>query len=84
MTNDDGFLPSQVKKRSIQVGHRKTSVSLEDTFWDALENIAQERGQRICELAAQIEAERGENSNLSSAIRVFVLEHAQRSRVSSA
>jgi predicted DNA-binding ribbon-helix-helix protein len=57
------------------IGH-STSVSLEDNFWEALKEIAKERGTSLGDLVASIEAERI-GSNLSSAIRVFVIEHYQ-------
>ena len=54
-------------------GH-KTSVSLEDAFWDELKNIAHVQRVTLSELVAKIDGTRTE-SNLSSAIRQFVLEH---------
>ncbi len=53
-------------------GHR-TSVSLEDPFWAALREVAEARGQSVQALVGAIDAGRG-GQNLSSAIRVFVLE----------
>lgn len=61
-------------KRSVVVGRRKTSVSIEDTFWDALREIAKERGERLVDLIAAIHAGR-RHGNLSSAIRLFVLRY---------
>jgi predicted DNA-binding ribbon-helix-helix protein len=66
-------MTSTVVKRSIVIGGRKTSVSLEDAFWSALKEIATQRGTSLSELVTAINAGR-QNSNLSSAIRVFVLE----------
>jgi predicted DNA-binding ribbon-helix-helix protein len=60
-------------KRSVEVGGRKTSVSLEDGFWIALGEIAALRKCRRAELIAQINANH-QRSNLSSAIRLFVLD----------
>ena len=62
---------SRIGKRSI--GHG-TSISLEDQFWEALKEIAKERGMTLKDLVATIKAER-RMGGLSSAIRVFVLEH---------
>ena len=65
---------STVKKRSIMIGRRKTSISLEDDFWTSLQQIARGRQVTISDLIASLDAAR-ENSNLSSAIRVFILDH---------
>lgn len=59
-------------KRSLTLRGHRTSVSLEDAFWGAFRDIARARGLPINELAAQIDAERGD-IGLASAIRVFVL-----------
>ena len=64
---------SQIAKRSIVIAGHKTSVSLEDEFWDSLKEIARERGMTLLELVAAIDRER-EHANLSSAIRLFVLD----------
>ena len=68
--------------RALQsiAGH-KTSISLEDDFWRALKEIAGERHESLSALVAAIEGDR-QHSNLSSAIRLFVLEF-YRSRFSS-
>jgi predicted DNA-binding ribbon-helix-helix protein len=63
---------SLVSKRSIVIAGHKTSVSLEDKFWDSLKEIAVERGMTLGALVAAIDADR-EHGNLSSAIRLFVL-----------
>jgi predicted DNA-binding ribbon-helix-helix protein len=65
---------STVKKRSIVVDNHKTSVSLEDIFWDCLRQIARERATNLSKLIGMLEAERN-GGNLSSTIRVFVLDH---------
>jgi predicted DNA-binding ribbon-helix-helix protein len=65
-------LKSSVLKRSIVIAGHKTSVSLEDEFWDSLKEIASERGMTLGELVSAIDANRNHN-NLSSAIRLFVL-----------
>ena len=65
---------SPVKKRSIVIGCHRTSVSLEDDFWTSLRQIARGRQVTISHLIASLDAAR-ENSNLSSTIRVFILDH---------
>jgi predicted DNA-binding ribbon-helix-helix protein len=65
---------SRVIKRTVRVGHRETSVSLEDAFWDALGEIAASQNLEVSDLMAVIDRER-EQSNRSSAIRLFVLDH---------
>jgi predicted DNA-binding ribbon-helix-helix protein len=63
---------SPVSKRSIVIAGHKTSVSLEDEFWNSLKEIAGERGMTLAELVAEIDGNR-QHANLSSAIRLFVL-----------
>ena len=61
-------------KRSVVIGRCKTSVSLEDAFWNALREIALIRAIPASDLLAKIDSER-QHGNLSSAIRLFVLNH---------
>jgi predicted DNA-binding ribbon-helix-helix protein len=68
------LMKSAVIKRSIMLDGHKTSVSLEDSFWTALREIADVQGVTVSTLVTTIGAMRKLN-NLSSAIRVFVLEH---------
>ena len=63
---------SQIAKRSIVIAGHKTSVSLEDEFWNSLKEITGERGMTLAELVAAIDGDR-QHANLSSAIRLFVL-----------
>src|SRR5262245_32581361 len=65
-------MKSSVVKRSIVIKGHKTSVSLEDAFWQGLKEIAGGRNITLSQLVAAIDAERN-HSNLSSAIRIFVL-----------
>jgi predicted DNA-binding ribbon-helix-helix protein len=65
-------LKSSVTKRSIVIAGHKTSVSVEDEFWNSLKKIARERGTTVPALVAAIDANRN-HANLSSAIRLFVL-----------
>ncbi len=62
-----------VIKRSIVIAGRKTSISLEDDFWRAFKEIASARDLKLTQLVGSIASER--TGNLSSAIRVFVLNH---------
>jgi predicted DNA-binding ribbon-helix-helix protein len=61
-------------KRSIVIAGRKTSVSLEHDFWNGLKGIAREYKMTLSDLVGGIDARRP-NTNLSSAIRIFVLHH---------
>ena len=65
---------STVKKRSIVIGSHKTSISLEDKFWICLRQIARERSTTASELIGMVDEMRN-GGNLSSTIRVFVLNH---------
>ena len=63
-------------KRSILIGHHKTSVSLEDEFWNSLREIALSLGKRHQELVREID-DRRTHANLSCAIRLYVLQYYQ-------
>jgi predicted DNA-binding ribbon-helix-helix protein len=65
-------MKSLVVKRSVNVYHHKTSVSLEEDFWTALREIAQGRSETVSQLVGSIDANR-KTANLSSAIRMYVL-----------
>jgi len=67
-------MKSPVVKRSIVIAGHKTSVSLEDAFWKGLKEIATGRDMTLSDLVALIDTER-RHGNLSSAIRLFVLDH---------
>ena len=67
-------MKSPVVKRSIVIAGHKTSVSLEDAFWKCLKEIAGERQMTLSDLVASIDTGR-HHGNLSSAIRLFVLDH---------
>jgi predicted DNA-binding ribbon-helix-helix protein len=62
-----------VGKRAVVIAGHKTSVSLEEAFWQSLKEIAREHDMSLYELVADIDAER-QHANLSSAIRLFVLD----------
>jgi len=66
-------MKSLVVKRSIVIDGHKTSVTVEEAFWKALHEIAHERGMGLNRLIASIDRNR-QFANLSSAIRLFVLE----------
>ena len=67
-------MKSPVIKRSIVIAGHKTSVSLEDAFWKGLKDIATGRDMTLSDLVAAIDSER-QHGNLSSAIRLFVLDY---------
>jgi len=67
-------MKSPVVKRSIVIAGHKTSVSLEDAFWRGLKEIASARNMTLSDLVASIDGGRRQG-NLSSAIRLFVLDH---------
>ena len=66
-------MKSSVVKHSIMIGGHKTSVSLEDAFWTDLKNIVHTQQKTLSELVTEIDQTR--EGNLSSAIRLFVLDH---------
>lgn len=66
-------MKSPVVKRSIVIAGHKTSISLEDAFWKGLKEIAGSRQQTLSDIVAEIDKGR-QQGNLSSAIRLFVLD----------
>jgi predicted DNA-binding ribbon-helix-helix protein len=70
----EGLQRSPITKRSIMIGGHRTSVSLEDEYWQALHEIA--KPDRVCKLVRRIDLERGHN-NLSAALRLHVLRYYQ-------
>ena len=75
--NDQTFVDSaisdaaEIKKRSVVIAGHRTSISLENAFWDALRDIADDRSISVNQLVTEID--RGRRGNLSSAIRTYVL-----------
>ena len=67
-------MKSPVVKRSIVVAGHKTSVSLEEAFWNGMKEIASARTLTLSELVGEIDGGR-QQGNLSSAIRLFVLDY---------
>lgn len=72
----EGLIKSAVTKRSVVIGGHKTSVSLEDPFWAEVRAIADSEKMTVSSLLRRIDRERS-NANLSSAIRVYVLENVR-------
>ncbi len=64
-------------KRSLTLHGHRTSVSLEEEFWQAFREMAETEGKPINVLAAEIDENRGLDSGLASAIRVYVLRRLQ-------
>jgi predicted DNA-binding ribbon-helix-helix protein len=67
-------MKSPLVKRSVNIGGHRTSVSLEDAFWSELKEIAHSQRVAVSKLIAQIDDTR-QQGNLSSALRLYVLEH---------
>jgi len=67
-------MDSVVKKRSVVLDGHKTSVSLENEFWSSLKDIAKRRNMTMAKLIMEIDGSR-DGANLSSALRVHVLNH---------
>jgi predicted DNA-binding ribbon-helix-helix protein len=66
-------MKSKVRHRSVTIRHRRTSVCVEDVFWNYLKEIAKSRKQHLRHLIEEIDRDR-QFGNLSSAIRLFVLQ----------
>jgi predicted DNA-binding ribbon-helix-helix protein len=66
-------MQTSIRKRSIVINGHKTSISLEDAFFDALKSIAKERGSTLADLIAGVDQTRTQG-NLSSALRLLVLD----------
>ena len=74
-------MKSPVVKRSIVIGNHKTSVSLEDAFWQGLKEIAASHHMGLRDLIGSIDTKR-QHGNLSSALRLFVLDYYQKGTAS--
>lgn len=77
---DDLMSDAAIVKRSVRIAGHATSVSLEAAFWRGLRDIAAARGSSVNALLTAIDA--GRNGNLSSAIRLFVLDSARSGELS--
>ncbi len=67
-----------VRKRSVTIRGHRTSFSLEQPFLDDLQSIAAARGVALAALVADVDADRARDTNLSSALRIFVLDQVKR------
>ena len=66
-------MKSLIRKHTVVINSRKTSITVEDAFWEALQEIATARGTSVANVISLIDAHHP-NTNLSSAIRVTALE----------
>lgn len=69
-----------LKKSVIIAGRHYTSISIEEEFWQELLTIADQQHLTSNQLITRIDANRGENGNLSSAVRIFVLNYLKKQR----
>jgi predicted DNA-binding ribbon-helix-helix protein len=70
-------MAGSIRKRSVVIAGHRTSISLEPEFWTALKDIARKRNASINDLVTEIDkmrAARDQAGNLSSALRVYVLQ----------
>ncbi|MGO8915934.1 MAG: ribbon-helix-helix domain-containing protein [Stellaceae bacterium] len=65
-------MPGLIRKRSVVIAGHSTSLTLEEAFWDDLREIARRRGTSLNALVGAVDTER--RSNLSSALRLFILD----------
>ena len=65
------------KKRSLTLKGHRTSISLEDAFWQALQTIAEQKSKSVTNLVEEIDKHRG-NTGLSTALRLYILKYYQR------
>ena len=70
-------MPKLRTKRSVTIDRHRTSISLEEPFWDALSGIAEAEGKSLAALIREIDKSRGDE-NLSAAIRLYVLKQSRR------
>ncbi|NNU16926.1 ribbon-helix-helix domain-containing protein [Parvularcula sp. ZS-1/3] len=70
--------PAQFVKRSVSLSGHRTSVALEQAFWDVIDGAAEARGQSLASLIAGIDRRRDPEQNLASALRLFALAEIQR------
>ena len=74
---EESLAKSWIAKRSVRIGRHKTSVSLEDAFWQSFKEIATLKDMSVDQLVSIIDGDR-EHDNLPSAIRLFVLDYYHR------
>jgi predicted DNA-binding ribbon-helix-helix protein len=70
-------IKSPVAKRSVFIGPRKSSITMETSFWEALKEIAASESLTLGQLVTRIDSAR-QHANLSSAVRLYVLDHYRR------
>jgi predicted DNA-binding ribbon-helix-helix protein len=70
----------EMRKRSVTIGGHRTSISLEDAFWAELAQIAEGRGLSLNGLISEIDQARRAPGNLSSALRLHVLDTLRKHR----
>jgi predicted DNA-binding ribbon-helix-helix protein len=70
-----------LKKRSVTISGHSTSISMEDEFWSAFDQIAQSQKKSMANLISEIDEKRRDDQNLSSAIRVYILKQLQNKTV---
>ena len=75
-------MSEQLRRRSVTIAGHRTSVSLEDPFWDQLKKVSAERNVSIAQVVAEVDKAR--QTNLSSALRVFVLQELLKRQTSDA
>ena len=68
-----------IKKRSVSIRGHRTSLSLEDAFWLELRQLARHSNQSVAALITAIDANRGTDTNLSRAVRLYVLAQIKKS-----
>ena len=68
---------SGVRKRSVTIRGHRTSYSIEQAFYDELKKIAARRDRALAALVAEIDEQRPRDTNLSSALRLYVLDHVR-------
>ena len=69
-----------MKKRSVNIHGHQTSISLEEEFWSALKDLADQQDLSINKIIAKIDDERAPENNLSSAIRIYILNYIRKER----
>lgn len=74
MSDSDGFKRSLIVKHSVSIGRHRTSISMEKVFLDKLKAICRLQGKSMKKIIEEIDGKR-DHENLSSAIRIFVLEN---------
>src|SRR5262249_18670431 len=67
-------MKSLITKHTVKIAGRQSSISLEDEFWHALQDVAKARHQTLSQLVNSINADRN-HPNLASAVRLYVLEY---------